>query len=76
MAKKTKANGPITLPDLESLRARLVADRLRRGMTWQEYAKLLGVGFTTLNRIARGQSKKPHDTTVYQIVSRLEELAS
>lgn len=40
--------------DPDSLQAVIRADRIRRRMTWPEYAKFLGVHLSTLHKIGTG----------------------
>ncbi|MGE0430522.1 MAG: hypothetical protein AB7P11_21170 [Hydrogenophaga sp.] len=53
---------------------RLKADRLARRMSWDKYAKLLDVPISTLAKMARGQTKRPHDTTIAWLEQQLDKL--
>lgn len=53
---------------------RLKADRLKRRLSWDKYAKLLDVPISTLAKMARGQTKRPHDTTIAWLEAKLQEL--
>lgn len=55
---------------------RLKADRLARRLSWDKYAKLLDVPISTLAKMARGQTKRPHDTTIAWLEQRLQDLAA
>jgi predicted transcriptional regulator len=61
-------------PDVLQLVVQLRADRLARGLSWQKYAKLMGQPFTTLYKLSTGATSKPHETTLYQLRTRLAEL--
>jgi hypothetical protein len=80
MTTKTKTKpqqGTDTVADLDkvaqALPDRLRNDRLTRRMTWQQYAAFLGVPLSTLNKIVRRVTTKPHDLTVVQIHDRLND---
>ena len=53
---------------------RLKADRLNRRLSWDKYAKLLDVPISTLAKMARGQTKRPHDTTIAWLETKLQAL--
>lgn len=46
-------------------------DRLRRKMTWPVYAEFLGVPLTTLYKLAKGYTNRPHELTLDLIRERL-----
>lgn len=58
----------------ETLPARLKADRLKRKLSWDKYAKLLGVSTSTLGKITRGVTQRPHETTLAWLERKLQEL--
>lgn len=80
-----KAKRKQTLPPAGSVAAtgnlaeRLNTDRINRRttkgkrMTWPEYALFLGVKLSTVYKIAKGSTTRPHETTVAQIEDRLAE---
>lgn len=59
---------------LKDLREKLKADRLERQLTWKAYAALLQVAESTVNKICREYTARPHETTVAKIEKRLAEL--
>lgn len=61
---------------LNEFRERLRADRLKRRLTWQAYAILLGVSQSTLNKIVQSVTDQPHELTVAKITDRLDQLAA
>jgi transcriptional regulator with XRE-family HTH domain len=58
----------------QTLGARLRADRLARRLSWEKYAKLLDVPLSTLGKITRGVSKRPHETTLAHLERKLADL--
>ncbi len=58
--------------DVADLAARIKADRIRRRMSWPEYAEFMGVKQSTLYKIADGRTTRPHDTTVADIEDKLK----
>lgn len=85
MAKSTTSRGlkkTRTKPTLAASRgvaapgdlaSRLNADRIKRRMTWPVYADHLGVKLSTVYKIAKRATTRPHETTVAQIEERLAE---
>lgn len=54
--------------------ARLKADRLNRRLSWDKYARLLQVPISTLAKMARGATKRPHETTIVHLEQQLGKL--
>lgn len=59
----------ITVSELADL---MNNDRLRRKMSWPAYSVLLGVPHVTLYKIFSGERTKPHQTTVFAILTAIE----
>lgn len=53
---------------------RLKADRLDRRLSWEKYAALLDVPISTLAKMARGATKRPHETTIAWLEKQLDKL--
>lgn len=68
--KQTIADGPGMAAPADLAR-RLTTDRLKRKLTWPAYAAFLGLKLSTVYKIARGATTKPHDLTLVQIEERL-----
>ena len=72
---KTKPAGA-TLPadeqvDPKQLAADVRRDRINRKMTWPVYAAFLGVPLTTIYKLAKGYTSRPHELTLELIRERL-----
>lgn len=68
--------GGATLPaddqvDPRRLAADVRRDRIKRKMTWPVYADFLGVPLTTLYKLAKGYTNRPHELTLDLIRERL-----
>lgn len=58
------------------LASQLNTDRMDRGMTWPNYAQHLGFKLSTIYKIARRATTRPHETTVHKITKRLAEISA
>mgnify|MGYP000119555039 CR=1 FL=1 len=47
-------------------------DRLRHGKSWKAYGAMLGIPQATLYKIYQGNRAKPHQTTVFAILTAIE----
>ena len=63
----------IKAKDLAALREQLRADRVARRMTWARYAAHLEVPLSTLNKLVRNVTRRPHELTVSWLVQKLAE---
>lgn len=55
-----------------ALAERLTADRLKRKLTWPNYANHLGEKLSTIYKIASGATTRPHALTMARIIEKLD----